>query len=121
MDGQLWGVIDIWWQTETKNCTAQEAKVARALKFPGTYNAPTFETTASLLRAVLTASSNNSAAVLQSTQSHVSPIADYQPTLTDNFVFGFKSRKLQLVPQSPIPHMVYQLRVAAALPVASCD
>lgn len=51
LDGQLCGVIDIWWQMETKNCTAQDAKVARALKFPGTYNAPTFETTASLLRA----------------------------------------------------------------------
>lgn len=70
LDGQLCGVIDIWWQTETKNCTTQDAKVARALKFPGTSNASTFETTVSLLRAVLPASSNNSAATLQSTKSH---------------------------------------------------
>lgn len=51
LDRQFCGVIDIWWQTETKNCTAQDAKVAKALKFPGTYNASTFETTVSLLRA----------------------------------------------------------------------
>lgn len=95
MDGQFCGVIDIWWQAETKNCTAQDAKVARALKFPGTYNAPTFETTASLLRAVLSASSNNSAAVLLSTKSHtLVQITDYQPTRTDNFVFGFESEKI---------------------------
>lgn len=70
LDGQFCGVIDIWWQTQTKNCTAQDAKVARALKFPGTYNASTFETTVSLLRAALCASSNNPAAACQSTQSH---------------------------------------------------
>lgn len=70
LDGQFCGVIDIWWQTETKNCTAQDAKVARALKFPGTYNASTFKTTVSLLRAVLSASSNNPAAACQSTHSH---------------------------------------------------
>lgn len=70
LDGQLCGVIAIWWQTKIKNCTAQDAKVARALKFPGTCNAPTFETTASLLRAMLSASSNNSATALQSAKSH---------------------------------------------------
>lgn len=44
LDGQLCGVLDIWWQTQTKNYTAQDAGVARVLKFPGTCNAPTFET-----------------------------------------------------------------------------
>lgn len=124
LDTQLCGVLDIWWQTQTKNYTAQDARVARALKFPGTYNAPTFETICLELSVVCQQKQPCCCApVHKSIQvSHIRPIADYQPTLTDNFASGcFKIGKSQPAPRSPVPRTVCQLRVPAALPAASCS
>lgn len=90
LDGPLCGVLDIWWQMQTKNYTAQDARVARVLKFPGTYNAPTFETICLELSVVCQQKQPCCCAPVHKSihVTHIRPIADYQPALTDNFASG---------------------------------